>query len=98
LRYSSPRWRIWEVRGTDPPASDGATVLATGPNWFEVDATRPTIVRQRYTPYWQTSDACLRRAPGGWTEIDPARGASVLVVRARFELGRGHPQGCGQPH
>jgi hypothetical protein len=95
LRYSSPRWRIWEVRGTDPPASDGATVLATGPNWFEVDATRPTVVRQRYTPYWETPDACLRRAPGGWTEIDPERGAGVLVVRARFELGRGHGQkGC----
>jgi hypothetical protein len=98
LRYRSPRWRIWEVKGTDPPASDGATVLATGPNWFEVDATRPTVVRQRYTPYWSTSGACLRRAPGGWTEIDPAAGSSVLVVRARFELGSGNNQkGCGQP-
>jgi hypothetical protein len=98
LRYRSPRWRIWEVKGTDPPASDGATVLATGPNWFEVDATRPTVVRQRYTPYWSTNGACLRRAPGGWTEIDPAAGSGVLVVRARFELGRGNGQkGCGQP-
>jgi hypothetical protein len=95
LRYRSPRWRIWEVRGTDPPASDGATMLATGPNWFELDATRPTVVRQRYTPYWETSGACLRRAPGGWTEIDPKAGPGPLVGRARFELGSGHGQeGC----
>jgi hypothetical protein len=92
LRYRSPRWRIWEVRGTDPPASDGAEVLGAGPNWFEVDTTRPTVVRQRYTPYWNTSGACLRRAPGGWTEIDPTTAAGVLVVRARFELGRGQSQ------
>jgi hypothetical protein len=98
LRYSSPRWRIWEVRGTDPPASDGAQMLATGPDWFELDATRPTVVRQRYTPYWYTRGACVRRAPGGWTEIDPKGGAGVLVVRARFELGSGQGQkGCGQP-
>ena len=38
LVYESPRWRIWEVRGTDPPASGGAKLLAAGPNWFMVDA------------------------------------------------------------
>jgi hypothetical protein len=106
LRYHSPRWRIWEVRGTDPPASDGAQVLATGPNWFEVDTTRPTVVRQRYTPYWQADGACLRPAPGGWTEVDPTVSRGVLVVRAQFELGgsgqssRDCPRQVkfGQPH
>ena len=47
LVHRSRRWRIWEVRGTDPPASDGARVLAAGPDWFEVDARRTTVVRQR---------------------------------------------------
>ena len=42
LAYESPRWRIWEVRGTDPPASGGAKLLAAGPNWFMVDADEPT--------------------------------------------------------
>ena len=42
LVYESPRWRIWEVRGTDPPASGGAKLLAAGPNWFMVNAAKPT--------------------------------------------------------
>jgi hypothetical protein len=88
LAHRSARWRVWEVRGTDPPASAGARVLGAGPDWFEVDSRRPTIVRQRYTPYWDAPGACVREAPGGWTEVDPRGrgGAAVLVVRARFGL------------
>jgi hypothetical protein len=87
LAYESPRWRIWEVRGTDPPASGGAKLLAAGPNWFMVDAKRTTVVRYRYTKYWSTSDACLSRAPGGWTEVEPTEGG-VVLVQARFGLER----------
>src|SRR3954471_3449724 len=86
--YRTPRWRIWEVLGTDPPASAGARLLAAGPNWFEVDASRPTVVRYRYTPYWSTTGACVRRAPGGWTSVEPEQGAGVVLVRARFGLER----------
>ena len=85
LVYESPRWRIWEVRDTEPPASNGAQVLATGPNWFMVDAPRATVVRFRYTPYWSASGACLSRAPGGWTRLEPER-AGVVLVQARFGL------------
>jgi hypothetical protein len=85
LVYRSPRWRVWEVRGTDPPASDGAHVLAAGPTWFEVDARRHTVVRYRYTKYWDATDACIRRAPGGWTSIQPDH-PGVVMVRARFDL------------
>jgi hypothetical protein len=95
--YRSPRWRIWEVRDTEPPASGGARVLAVGPTWFEVDTTRPTVVRQRYTPYWYASGACVRRARGGWTEVDPTGQGDddgVLLVRARFELGRAERSRC----
>src|SRR4051812_15498892 len=94
LVYASARWRIWQVRGVDPPASNGAQVLAVGPNWFMVDAPRPTVVRYRYTPYWSTTDACLSRAPGGWTRVTPERGG-VVLVQARFGLeGGSRAKGC----
>jgi hypothetical protein len=95
LVYSSPRWRIWEVRGTDPPASGGAKVIGAGPTWFEVDTRRPTVVRQRYTRYWWTQGACVRKAPGGWTEVDPSD-SGVVLVEARFGIEPGPGRGCKQ--
>ncbi len=92
--YTSPRWRIWQVRDVDPPASNGATVLAVGPNWFMVDTKKPTVVRYRYTPYWSATDACVSRAPGGWTRVAPEED-HVVLVQARFglEVPR-HAKGC----
>ncbi|HWK26953.1 MAG TPA: hypothetical protein VNS09_10335 [Solirubrobacter sp.] len=95
LVYHSPRWRIWEVQGTDPPASNGAQLLAAGPNWFMVDAPRATTVRYRYTKYWSSVDACLSRAADGWTQIEPRPGSRVILVQARFELEPGRrAKGC----
>jgi hypothetical protein len=95
LAYESPRWRIWQVRGTDPPASSGARLLAAGPNWFMLDATKTTVVRYRYTKYWSTSDACLSRAEDGWTEVEPRDEGGVILVQARFGLERGRrAKGC----
>ena len=93
LVYHSPRWRIWEVRGTDPPASAGAKMLGAGPTWFEVDTTKPTVVRQRYTRYWSTRGACVRKAPGGWTEVDPGN-SGVILVQARFGIDKRPGSGC----
>jgi len=87
LVYDSPRWRIWEVAGTDPPASNGASLLAVGPNWFMVDVKKSTVVRYRYTPYWVTTNACVERAPGGWTRVQ-ADEPGVVMVQARFGLER----------
>jgi hypothetical protein len=95
LVYDSPRWRIWEVHGTDPPASGGAKMIGAGPTWFEVDAHRPTVVRQRYTPYWSTRGACVRKAPGGWTEVDPGS-SRVVLVEARFGIDRRENAACKQ--
>lgn len=87
LVYESPRWRIWELRDPVSPASGGATLLAAGPNWFMVDASKPTVVKYRYTPYWQTTNACVSRAPGGWTRVEPEE-PGVLMVQARFGIER----------
>jgi hypothetical protein len=93
LAHSSPGWKIYEVADTDPPASDGARVTAAGPNGFDVVTTaRPTVVRQRFTPYWRSDGACVTRTPDGWTRVAPAR-AGAVQVRARFRLGR-DGRGC----
>jgi hypothetical protein len=87
LVYRSPRWRIWEVAGVDPPASNGARLLAVGPNWFMVDAKKSTVVRYRFTGYWSATNACLSRAAGGWTRVQPDE-PGVVLVQARFGLER----------
>jgi hypothetical protein len=87
LVYESPRWRIWELRDPVPPASGGANLLAAGPNWFMVHASKPTVVKFRYTPYWVTTNACVSRAPGGWTRVEPEE-PGVLMVQARFGIER----------
>jgi hypothetical protein len=56
-----------------------------------VDARRATVVRYRYTPYWTTSGACVSRAPGGWTRVEP-EGDAVVLVQARF--GGRRSNGC----
>ena len=85
LAYSTPQWKIWEVKDASPPASDGAQVVSAGPEGFDVVTRGRTVVRQRYTPYWRATGGCVRRAPGGWTEVDP-HGASKVEVRADFAL------------
>ena len=88
LAHESADWRIWEVRDAAPPASDGARVLAAGPAGFEVEAGGPTVVRQRYTRWWNSDGACVSRAPGGWTRVTPVGevGGSRIRVRAGFPM------------
>jgi hypothetical protein len=59
-----------------------------------LDASRPTVVRYRYTKYWSTSGACVSRAPGGWTRVAPDA-PGVVLVQARFGLEGGRrARGC----
>jgi hypothetical protein len=93
LADSAPGWKIYEVRGTDPPASDGARVTAANPNGFDVVTSRTTVVRQRYTRYWRARGACVTRGPDGWTKVEPT-GAGQVQVRAKFRLGHGSASSC----
>ena len=60
--------------GTDPPASDGAKLLAAGPNWFMVDAAQAD---RRALPLHAVlvDDRRLRepRAAAAGREVEPAR-------------------------
>jgi hypothetical protein len=89
LAHASPGWKIWRVRDPTPPASGGARVTAALPNGFDVDAHGPTIVRQRYTHWWHASNACLSKAPGGWTRVTPVGSDPDVRVRAGLRPGSG---------
>jgi hypothetical protein len=93
LADRSPGWRIYEVRDTEPPASGGARVTAAGPDGFDVVTSKPTVVRQRFTPYYRSDGGCVTRAADGWTKVAPTR-AGAVRVRARFGLGERGPDGC----
>jgi hypothetical protein len=68
-------------------------VTAAGPTSFDVVTTAdPTVVRQRFTPYWRSDGACVTRTADGWTRVAPVR-AGAVQVRARFRLGR-DGRGC----
>jgi hypothetical protein len=79
LAHESADWKIWEVLDATPPASNGARVTAVDPAGFEVESGGPTVVRQRYTRWWNSDGACVSRAPGDWTRVTPVRGGRVRV-------------------
>jgi hypothetical protein len=86
--HRSPGWRIWEVSDPEPPASDGARIVAADPAGFEVESGGPTVVRQRYTRWWRSDGACVSRAPGGWTRVTPVGGTRARV-HAGFPMSDG---------
>src|SRR5262249_13307350 len=83
-------WRVFRVLGAAPLVSPPARLSALGTDSFRVRAPGPAdvVVRVRYTSYWRASGTadCVRRAPGGWTEVTFARGGEATVA-ARFSLG-----------
>jgi MFS family permease len=89
--WRSRHWRLFEVLGAtalSPPPSavtrlngDSFTLRAPGAGSYEV--------RVRFTPYWALADGrgCVRRAPGGWTDVQ-TRGAGSVRVVIDFSLER----------
>jgi hypothetical protein len=84
-------WRIYEVRDATPLARGPGTLTAVGHDWFSLRARAAGrfTVRVRYTRYFTVTAgaACVRRAPGGWSEVSAQR-AGAVTVAARFSLGR----------
>jgi hypothetical protein len=86
LRFTSPHWRIYEVRRPGPlilsHGSGRARLLSLGPESFTVQVLRPGsfTARVRYTPYWSVSaaGACVQQA-GDWTGLWVARPGIVRV-------------------
>ena len=84
-------WRIYEVLGATPLAQGPGALSGMGHDWFTLRARAGGrfVVRVRYTRYWTVTagEACVGRAPGGWTAVRVGRAGRVSVA-ARFSLGR----------
>ncbi len=94
LRWASPHWRIYAVRGAEPLVEPiGAATAETlwvGRQGFALDVSRPGdfLVRVNFTPYWSLArgEGCLLRR-GDWT-VARASQPGVLRVAADFSLDR----------
>jgi hypothetical protein len=89
--WRSAHWRLFAVLGAAPLAEPPAVLTSLAGDSFTISEPHPqnTIVRIRFTPYWAVLDGhgCVRRAPGGWTEVQ-ARSAGSLHVGIDFSLAR----------
>jgi hypothetical protein len=85
----SAHWRVFRVNGATPLASGSGRLTGLAHESFTLrfGVAGSSLVRLRHTPYWTVAsgDACVRRAPGGWTAVHAAR-AGVVRVAARFSL------------
>jgi hypothetical protein len=94
LRYRSPHWRIYAVRGSKPLVAPlgaaRAQTLSVGRQGFVLDVTRPGefLVRVNFTPYWSIArgSGCILRH-GAWT-VARVSHPGVFRVAADFSLGR----------
>jgi hypothetical protein len=93
-RWTSPHWRIYAVRNSQPLVESMGTAAArtlwVGRQSFGLDVSRPGdfLVRVNFTPYWSIARGagCLLRH-GEWT-IAHASHPGILRVSADFSLGR----------
>lgn len=94
LRYRSPHWRIYAVKGAKPLIAPigaaRAETLSIGRQGFALDVTTPGefLVRVNFTPYWSIARGagCILRR-GDWT-VARAAHPGVFRVAADFSMGR----------
>ncbi len=89
--WHSAHWRLFAVRGATPLAQPPSVLEALTSDSFTLRVPRAGAyaVRVRFTPYWVLAGGhgCVRRAPGGWTQVQ-ARSAGSLHVVIGFSLAR----------
>jgi hypothetical protein len=90
-RWRSAHWRLFEVRSPTPLAQPPSLLTQLRSDSFALRASRPGtfLVRVRFTPYWALAAGrgCVRRAPGGWTDVQ-SRAAGQTRVVIEFSLAR----------
>jgi hypothetical protein len=102
LLWRTASWHLWRVLGSPGLASGWATVIALRPKTVVIHFSRPgvSVVKLRWTPYWSLSgpqpQACIVRAPGGWTEVRTAYPGHVQLRVAVFGADHGNCKSAGE--
>lgn len=91
--WHTASWQLWRVLGSQGLASAPATVVSLNPRSVDVRFSRPgtSTLELRWSPYWSLAaaakrQACLSRAPGGWTELN-----SDVAGQLRLSMSVLHP-------
>jgi hypothetical protein len=95
--WRSAHWRLFAVTAATPLAQPPSVLTKLTSDSFTLLTPRAGTftTRMRFTPYWALASGhgCVRRAPGGWTEVQ-ARGAGSLHVVIDFSLTRVFARGA----
>ena len=106
LVWRSRSWELWKVMGSTGLASGPAQVSLLRPDEVALNFSTggTSVVKVRWASFWtlpqaSRQHACLRRAPGGWTEVYSATPGklrlTVSLLGASHGNCRGHnPQGA----
>lgn len=82
--WRSAHWRLFAVTAPTPLAQPPSELTRLDSDSFTLraPAAGTFLVRVRFTPYWALSAGrgCVRRAPGGWTYVQPRAGGSLRVA------------------
>ena len=96
LVFASRHWRVYRVLDPTPLASGPGTLTSLGDDTFKLRARTAGSfdVRVHYSRYLTLArgSGCVRRAPGGWTNVTLDR-PGPAVVTARFTLARAFADG-----
>ncbi len=88
LVWQSSNWTLWRVMGSPGLLSGPGQIERVQGNDVVIHATDPgsLTLRVRYTPYWSSSGApaCVRQAPGGWTQIDARTPGRIELTTSLF--------------
>jgi hypothetical protein len=90
--WRGAHWTLYEVEGAQPLAAGPAQLTSLESAAFSVvsRASGETLVRVRWSPYWEVVRGlgCVRRGPGGWTTVATPVPGRVRIAQ-RFSLTRG---------
>jgi hypothetical protein len=83
LVLKTRHWRVYAVKNPTPIVSGAATLTKLGPNWLDLQATRPgtALIRVRYSPYWAVTkgSGCVKPA-GDFTQLTINRPGPMHVA------------------